>query len=233
MTDYTKLLAKIVPKADGEDVVRWRTGVVDAVNSDGTVNVTISGLVVPNLVVLGHVHVIIGAVVHLVSYRGMLLVIGAFDVGRTLVAYKTADESVASSTSLQNDNHIFFTGLTPNAVYALNGFISYTGMAGADAGGLSVDWTIPTGASLAWSRGGYPGPPASATSSVDLVATNHSTVRTSGTFGTTTNVSLHPRGTLIMGANSGTLQMRWAQSVSNAVATTLRTGSWVKLQRIV
>lgn len=74
--DYTKLLAQIVPQADGEDTVRWRTGVVDSVNSDGTVNVVVSGLVIPNVPQLRSARVQVAEVVHIAVYRGAMYILG-------------------------------------------------------------------------------------------------------------------------------------------------------------
>ncbi len=74
--DYTKLLAKLIPEAGGEDVLRLRVGVVDAVNTDGTVDVGISGLVIPDVPRLAEASVQAGAVVQLLSFRGSLIVIG-------------------------------------------------------------------------------------------------------------------------------------------------------------
>lgn len=73
--DYTKLLAQIVPQSDGEDVIRWRTGVIDTVNSDGTVDVAISGLVIPDLPRLASTALAAGDVVQIASYRGALIII--------------------------------------------------------------------------------------------------------------------------------------------------------------
>lgn len=101
MTDYTKLLAKIVPKADGEDVVRWRTGKVDSVNSNGTVNVAISGLVVPSVPQLMHVGAVAGELVHVASYRGALIIIGVVSTNaRAVWTNITAQCTSLSSTTI-------------------------------------------------------------------------------------------------------------------------------------
>jgi len=76
-TDWSRLVDQILPKAGGEDVVRMRTGVVDAENSDGTVDVAISGLVVPDLYKIDGMVTEVGDVVQVISYRGALIVLGA------------------------------------------------------------------------------------------------------------------------------------------------------------
>lgn len=74
--DPTKLLSKLLPDVGGEDVVRMRTGIVDAVNADGTVDLGIAGIIVPDIPVLQGAYAGAGAVVNVISFRGSLLVIG-------------------------------------------------------------------------------------------------------------------------------------------------------------
>jgi hypothetical protein len=75
--DYTKLLAKLNPEPGGEDVLRLRTGKISAVNSDGTVDVAISGVVVPDVPRLASSVLSAASNVQVLSYRGSLLVIDA------------------------------------------------------------------------------------------------------------------------------------------------------------
>jgi hypothetical protein len=75
--DMTKLLSKLIPDVGGEDVVRMRTGIVDAVNADGTVDLGIAGIIVPDIPRLASAVVSAGLVVNVISFRGSLLVIGA------------------------------------------------------------------------------------------------------------------------------------------------------------
>lgn len=77
MIDYSKLLRKLNPEPGGEDILRLRTGVVDAVNANGTLDVGISGLVVPGVPRLSNITAAVGDIVQVISFRGALLVIGA------------------------------------------------------------------------------------------------------------------------------------------------------------
>lgn len=74
--DLTQIKKKILPPQDGQDELKLRTGVISAVNADGTVDVVISGVTVPSVPRLGGSSVAVGAVVQILSYRGSLLVIG-------------------------------------------------------------------------------------------------------------------------------------------------------------
>lgn len=78
MTDPALLpiLQKLVPQKDGEPYVVHRTALVDAVNSDGTVDVELSGVVVPNVPVLERALVLAGDVVQVLAWQGALLVLG-------------------------------------------------------------------------------------------------------------------------------------------------------------
>lgn len=75
--DYTSLLKKLTPDRDGEPHTHLRTGVVAAINSDGTLDITMSsGVLVPDVPKLDGVNPAVGAVVQMISFRGVLLVIG-------------------------------------------------------------------------------------------------------------------------------------------------------------
>ena len=77
MIDYTKLRKKLIPEPDGEPPVVMRTGTIDAVNSDGTVDVEMSsGIILPDIPRLASAGVAVGVVVNIISFRGSLLVIG-------------------------------------------------------------------------------------------------------------------------------------------------------------
>jgi hypothetical protein len=82
MIDYTSLLKKLSPDRDGEPHTHLRTGTVDAVNSDGTLDIMMSGgIIVPSVPKLATAYAPDGAAVQMISLRGSLLVIGA--VGST------------------------------------------------------------------------------------------------------------------------------------------------------
>lgn len=74
--DFSKLLDKLLPPPDGEDMARMRTGVVSTVNADGTVDVGISGLVVPGVARLTNAPMVAGSIVNIIIWRGGILVIG-------------------------------------------------------------------------------------------------------------------------------------------------------------
>lgn len=76
MIDYTKLLKKMIPTTDGEDVLRTRVGVVTAIGSGGLASVTVSGVSIPNVPVLAGAGLVVNDVVQILSYRGSLFILG-------------------------------------------------------------------------------------------------------------------------------------------------------------
>lgn len=75
-TDWTRIVDNILPDAGAEDTLRMRTGTIDVLNSDGTADVVVSGIVVPDLPVVDGAVVVSGDTVMLISYRGQLIVLG-------------------------------------------------------------------------------------------------------------------------------------------------------------
>lgn len=77
MADLFRLLSRLQPEPDGEPPVRHRTGVIVAANSDGTVDVELSGVVVAGVAALDGTVTGVGAVVHVLVWSGDMLVLGA------------------------------------------------------------------------------------------------------------------------------------------------------------
>lgn len=159
---------------------------------------------------------------------GHILTTSDFDVFGVTI-FKTATESVTSSTTLQNDDQLFFA-VVANARYTFDGIITYDGAA---AGDLKVAFTYPALATFEWSNYGNTGP-AAGTSVTDLntvIQTNDARSLNALPTPSPPGLSFRPGGYLITGANAGTLQMQWAQDTSSATATRVRTGSWLRLVR--
>lgn len=155
-------------------------------------------------------------------------VLSASDVNNwfvPLVAVKTANQSVTSSTTLVNDSELV---LTPpvSATYFLNLYLEFDG---ANAAGfLKFGWGVPTGALLRY-QGVFQGTGGSAAVQNTYTATDTPAANTQGA-GNPSGLSMH--GTLIMGSTSGVVQFKWAQQASNATATTVYAQSCFMLQRV-
>lgn len=97
--DFTRLLETLEPTPDGEKPMRHRSGVVDAVNSDGTVDVIMSGLVIPGLSVLAGASVSVGDTVQIAVWPGDMLVLGAVRDSEASSDFDLIAESIAGGAS--------------------------------------------------------------------------------------------------------------------------------------
>jgi hypothetical protein len=155
------------------------------------------------------------------------VVVSDFDALGT-VAYKTATETVTSSTVLQNDDQLFLP-VTTNARYILDGVLFYTGAA-SPAGDLKLLFSGPAGATMKWTNRGVN---TSALTAYNVVSETLSagSPRAVGTNGAT-EMSAFPFGTVTTSSTSGNLQLQWAQNSSSATGTVLAAGSFIRLVRI-
>lgn len=139
---------------------------------------------------------------------------------------KTADESVASSIALQNDDHLFFTvGLGETWVWECELMVN-----GVTAADIAVAFTTPTG-TLNWNAHGLDD--AAAGSIASLKSDGSGTSGGAVTFGVnnTRQSLISIRGYLAATA-AGTVQLQWAQVVADATATQVRIGSHLLARRV-
>jgi len=143
-----------------------------------------------------------------------------------LFVRKTADEAVTSSTTLQNDDHLFLA-LAASTYYTFQAFIDYDG---ATTGDFKMGFTVPAGATINWfSVGG--GSAMSSDTAVTQMNIRPRKDATANTYGAlTTGDNLHVVGYVLTAGTSGNLQMQWAQGTSDATATNVRTHSWMEAQ---
>ncbi|MDP4199651.1 MAG: hypothetical protein Q8922_03510 [Bacteroidota bacterium] len=137
-----------------------------------------------------------------------------------IFAKKPADESVRSSTTLQNDNDLQLP-ISANDSMIVEGYIHYHN---TGSGSLRMAFTIPTGASMdiaIYTDDVIQPPPETWT----LTAGGAST----GDMGMNgTDVPIHFYGMVISGANAGTIQIQWAQGVSSSTPTTFKAKSYIR-----
>ena len=141
-----------------------------------------------------------------------------------LAAIKTSDESVSSSTTLQNDDELVLTPAVSVSYY----FQCFIYFQGGTAGDIKWQWGVPTSAFIRYQAvftgtGGGFGANSVYTAS-DIPAAQCD--------GAGVDNGLNMMGTLVMGANSGNLQFKWAQNSSTGTATIVKAQSAVMLTRI-
>jgi len=143
---------------------------------------------------------------------------------------KTADESVTSSAVQQNDDHLLYA-IPAVGTYVFDLYLLALSAANA-AGDLQVGFSFPTGTFYLTGFGADAG---LASGSVQTGAWGSAPI-TSGaaalTYGlSTTSNSIHLHGLFIATA-TGTVQFQWSQSVSNASASTVKTGSHMLVRQV-
>lgn len=147
-----------------------------------------------------------------------------------LFAYKTGNTARSSTTTVTADPHLTFT-VEANTTYTLTALLIFDGH---DLGDLKIGFTAPAGTTGSW----WPGGPDSSASAFAasprwgaLTDVTSSTMAI-GTIGAGTILAAEPRGLVITSGTPGTFSLVWAQNASNGTATTLRTHSWLRLDRM-
>jgi hypothetical protein len=156
---------------------------------------------------------------------GMRLTPARLNALGPLIARKTADQSIASSTTLANDSALLIPNLVANAVYELQLHVLYRAALAGATPAMKVDFTVPSGASIVGSSFHLGNP-----SSTLGVCVGNGAV--GGVQALTTNSVLREFGLLVMGASAGTLNFRWCQNISSASATTVASGSYLLLTQV-
>jgi hypothetical protein len=152
-----------------------------------------------------------------------------------LYVEKSADESLASNTTLQNDDHLVIAGI-PVGSWELHGEFFAAGTSASDQD-IKLAFTFPTGA-LSWSGAGLHVDWTNAANARDVNVEGTVNATTSPTsarsFGlaTSANQPIQIKGHLVNSA-IGSLQVQWAQVTSNATATVMKQGSWMSLRRLI
>ena len=144
---------------------------------------------------------------------------------------KGSDESVTSSTTLQDDNDLLFV-LPAIGTYLFDIWV-YAQSATNAAGDLKVALTFPTG-TMRYSALG-PDPAIASASVASGVWFTHLGA-TSGTSaisaGLSTNTNLVWMHGMFAASATGTLRLQWAQDTSNASASTVKAGSHMQIKQV-
>lgn len=121
-------------------------------------------------------------------------------------AYKSSDESVTSSTTLQTDNELALT-LTGGGLYRFTCWLYVTGTTAklSFTFGGSAQWSEPNGGTV---------------------------VTASGTTVTAAAGGWLIAGTITAASAGDTLQLEWAQNSSSGTATTVKAGSILTAVRL-
>lgn len=139
---------------------------------------------------------------------------------------KTADETIASSTTLQDDDHLAGFNVEPNSYYKIDGllYIDDTGV-----GDMKFSWTYtvaPDGRCYQYAGSDVNG---NTEDIVDHTGTAASLTALSNSVAGAVRIS----GLVWFGAvSSGTGKLQWAQNSSSVGGLTLKEGSWVTFTKV-
>lgn len=153
-----------------------------------------------------------------------------------LFVRKTVTETVTASTTVQNDDQLVLA-VAANTTYEFVCQVAYDGNSTAD---IKLGFTFPASATMDYYASGYGigvGAQFSLWSFVAGGAAGLGTVSPSQMQGfsdetATSLTAIRLYGILQVGSTAGNLQLQWAQNTSNAVATRVLAGSYLKLERM-
>lgn len=161
-------------------------------------------------------------------------------IGIPQLKVKTANESVTSSTTLQDDDHLTGFNLIAGKWYEVSGmlFVDGSNIPGMDFNFIFTNavqdrkfqyfkgFAIPDGSIGQASSG----------SDLSNVVEYNSGLNLSESFTESSTLKIKPidlRGVFLSNATTGgTMKLQWAQSTSSATATTLYKGSFIKLVQL-
>lgn len=228
--DYTRLLERLIPDPGGEDKLRLRTGVIDEVNADGTVDVVISGVTVTNVPVLANAMVMADMVTQILSYRGSLLVIGSTG-GKRVITKTSAQNTPTNSTAMQDATDLSFYA-EANRKYLVDAWLSYDGATGGD---IRVAWTVPSGATMGrWIKAPQVGTTDNQNTSIVMIRRAAATQQIGGAPAgvSSTYTSWEEKALLRMGSTAGTVQLQFGQGTSSGTVTTLKEESMLIIEPV-
>lgn len=159
--------------------------------------------------------------------RGDTGATGATGTNNTTIVRKIADETVTSSTTVQDDDHLVIA-LAANSVYAFDSFIMFDCDATAD---IKFTFTGPASSTISFTSDGVSAGNSNNIGSIkmDVNAAGIETVL-GGFIGTKT--AIRPAGVIVTGATAGNLTFRWAQNITSGTPTTVYTNSWLRAQKV-
>jgi hypothetical protein len=149
-----------------------------------------------------------------------------FNMTMHTLARKTADETVNNSTTLQNDDHLFFA-VAANEVWLVQAWLMWDSAATPD---IKFGWTGPASATFAWGALSTETSSGVASFGQSFSGTPVAPLAIGGTLflpgagaGTITAVAL--AGIAAIAGTAGNLQLQWAQNTLNVSDTKVRQNS--------
>lgn len=140
---------------------------------------------------------------------------------------KTADESVTSSTTMQDDDELFFA-IDANSFYSFHGIISYVA---GQTGDFKFQFTVPVDATGRRHSLHAQSTATSCSSTEQNTWGGPITTAITSVGGTGAQCEAIVDGFVSTGATSGNLRLQFAQDVSDATASTVKIGSFLEWRK--
>lgn len=135
--------------------------------------------------------------------------------------YKSSNEIVNNSSTLQDDNHLFYA-LAANKSYAFRLFFAYNSDATRD---LKIGFTVPTGCT-GWAHSSC----ANAAGTLSIYHGPLSAFVGLSYQGQTSDSAGYIEGTIVNGSTAGTFHFQWAQNTAGSVNSTVFAGSYLIIE---
>lgn len=147
--------------------------------------------------------------------------------------YKSADESINTSTVLQNDDALLWS-VAANERWHFK-ILIYATDASNGVADMKIGWSVPASTTMAWASyfapsGAYSGFQPVITTSVPVAVFTESTSHSFGTFNG--NFMLIYEGVVFVSSTAGTVNFKWAQNTSNGSNLTVKAGSFLELVKL-
>jgi hypothetical protein len=154
-------------------------------------------------------------------------------IGAPILASKTVDEPLPSSTTLQDDDTLF-ASVAASTTYEVSLFLLFGALGAASTGGIKLGWSAPASSTFDWSP--YGKIDSDATNAATSIWMSHNiisdTVNLGGGSANTVKMAARPYGYLTTSTTPGIFKFRWAQATSNGTATIVRAGSRLLLRPV-
>lgn len=141
--------------------------------------------------------------------------------------WKASDESVTSSTTMQDDNELFFA-MDANSKYSFHGVISYEG---GQTGDFKFQFTVPSGATGRRHSLHAQSTATSCSSAGQNTWGGPITTAVTGIGATGAQCEAIVDGFVSTAGTAGTLQLQFAQDTSDVTATTIKAGSFLEWRK--
>lgn len=142
---------------------------------------------------------------------------------------KGTTETVTASTTYQNDDELFLPAVA-NATYRFDLLLLHSS---GTTGRFKMQFTAPTGATVAWGVIGVNIAVTSSTLVTDLIMPSRTLSDILGLGGANlSGTTALIQGVLTTSSTAGNLTLQWAQNTSDAAATQVRAGSALRMKRI-